>query len=589
MHACTIVARNYLAHARVLARSFLEHHPGSTFHTLVLDPGPGLREGEEPFEVVAPGDLFTPEEWGPLWFGYSITELATAVKPRLLGHLLDRYGDTATYFDPDIRFYRPMSWLEGLSAEHAVVLTPHTVHPVPQDPRTPAELFILRSGAHNLGFISVSPAARPFLEWWWQRLERQCLTAPERGLFVDQRWMDLAPALFDCHLIKDATVNVAHWNLGPRQVTASGDGFLVNGEPLTFFHFSSFDPHRPWLLGRHAGPAPRALLSESPALRRLCDEYRAELLAVGYDEVSRCRLDQDTLPDGVVLDERARRVYREAVAPVDPTARLAGVPHPLLDPAGLVSWLQEPEDPAHPAWLSRYLMRLHRDRRDLKKAFPQVPGADEGRFLAWVRRHGRSGAGIPEKLLPSEAAGAAPAPSAPPVGEGVNVVGYLRADLGIGEAARQMAGAVAALGLPLATITVPAARSRQDRVFDDLRPVPGTANPYDVNVVCLNAMRMRRWADEAGPGFFGGRHTVGYWAWELEEFPDSWATAFDVVDEVWMNSEHAATGVRRRTTKPVEVFPVPVTAPAPAALDRRALGLPDGFLFLFDLDYGSVF
>jgi len=81
MHACTIVGRNYLARARVLARSFLERHPGSTFHALVLDPGPGLREGEEPFDVLTPEDLFTPEEWGPMWFAYTVLELATVAIP----------------------------------------------------------------------------------------------------------------------------------------------------------------------------------------------------------------------------------------------------------------------------------------------------------------------------------------------------------------------------------------------------------------------------------------------------------------------------------------------------------------------------
>ncbi|MFH1329843.1 MAG: glycosyltransferase, partial [Actinomycetota bacterium] len=589
MHACTIVARNYLAHARVLARSFLEHHPGSTFHTLVLDPGPGLREGEEPFEAVTPADLFTAEEWGPLWFAYSVMELATAVKPRLLAHLLDRFGETATYFDPDIRFYRPMAWLERLSAEHAVVLTPHTVHPVPRDASTPAELFILRSGAHNLGFISVNREARLFLEWWWRRLERQCLVAPEKGIFVDQRWMDFAPSLFDCHLVKDVTVNVAYWNLGPREVTSSEDGYEVNGEPLTFFHFSGYDPRRPWLLSKHAGLSPRALLSEKPALRRLCDEYAGELFAAGYDEVSRYALDQGALPDGVVLDERARRVYREAVTPVDPTARQEGVPNPLTNPTGLVAWLREPGDPGHPAWLSRYLWRLYRDRRDLKQAFPQVPGADEDRFLAWVRHHGRPGAGIPEVLLPPEGAETAPGFAPSPVAEGVNVAGYLRGELGIGEAARQVAGAVEALGVPLATVTSAPMRSRQEHPFAERQPVPGVVNPYDVNIVCINALRTGRWAKETGPDFFSNRYTVGYWAWELEEFPNTWAAAFDVVDEIWMNSEFAATGVRRHTAKPVEVFPVPVRAPAPAAVDRRALGLPDGFLFLFAFDYGSVF
>jgi len=92
-----------------------------------------------------------------------------------------------------------------------------------------------------------------------------------------------------------------------------------------------------------------------------------------------------------------------------------------------------------------------------------------------------------------------------------------------------------------------------------------------------------------GPGFFSGRYTVGYWAWELEEFPAAWSPVFDVVDEVWMNSEHAATGVRSRTGKPVEVFPVPVGAPAPAAVERSALGMPEGFVFLFAFDYFSIF
>ena len=35
MHACTIIARNYLAHARVLASTYLEHHPEGSFSVLL--------------------------------------------------------------------------------------------------------------------------------------------------------------------------------------------------------------------------------------------------------------------------------------------------------------------------------------------------------------------------------------------------------------------------------------------------------------------------------------------------------------------------------------------------------------------------
>ena len=131
MHACTTITRSHLAFARVLARSFLQHHPESTFHALILDPVPGGGD-REPFEALEPGDLLSPEEYGPVWFAYTPLELACAMKPRLLGHLLDRFGEGAVYLDADIRFYRPMDWLEGLLAEHAVVLTPHNVHPVPE-------------------------------------------------------------------------------------------------------------------------------------------------------------------------------------------------------------------------------------------------------------------------------------------------------------------------------------------------------------------------------------------------------------------------------------------------------------------------
>jgi glycosyltransferase involved in cell wall biosynthesis/2-polyprenyl-3-methyl-5-hydroxy-6-metoxy-1,4-benzoquinol methylase len=588
MHACTIVACNYLAQARVLARSFLACHPGSTFHTLVLGPEADLPTGSEPFVVLTPDDLFTPEEWWPMWLAYSVMEVATAAKPRLLRHLLDRYGETATYLDPDIRLYRPMEWLEPLSAEHAAVLTPHTLHPVPADGRNPSDLYILLSGVYNLGFVSVGQKSRPLLDWWWRHLQRHCLVAPEQGVFVDQRWMDFAPALFDCHILKDVTVNVAYWNLGGRRLTADGPGYLVDGDPLTFFHFSGYDPRAPWLLSKHAGASPRALLGENPALRQLCDEYAAELFRAGFEKVAHLRVNQTTLPDGVVLDERSRRVFRQAVTAIGAAGEVEDVPNPGVDPAGLVEWLRRPGEPGYPHWLSRYLLRLYQDRPDVARAFPRVPGEDAPGYLGWVRTRARLEEGIPPELLPPEEA-PLPGVSARPVGEGINVAGYLRAELGVGEAARQVIGAAQVAGVPLATFTYSATRSRQQHGFPEWHPVPGLLNPFDVNIVCVNADVIANFAAEVGPEFFANRYTVGYWAWELEEFPDSWPAAFDVVDEIWMNSEHAAAGVRQRTTKPVEVFPIPVVAGDPAPVDRRALGLPEGFLFLFMFDYRSVF
>ncbi|MEA3502798.1 MAG: glycosyltransferase, partial [Actinomycetota bacterium] len=65
--------------------------------------------------------------------------------------------------------------------------------------------------------------------------------------------------------------------------------------------------------------------------------------------------------------------------------------------------------------------------------------------------------------------------------------------------------------------------------------------------------------------------------------------AFDLVDEVWMNSEYAAESVRKVATKPVYSFPLTVSVPESEAMDKSKLGLPDRFMFLFSFDFFSIF
>jgi hypothetical protein len=50
---CTIIAKNYVAHARVLARSFAAQHPGGGFRVLVIDDHDGyLRAEDEALEDI---------------------------------------------------------------------------------------------------------------------------------------------------------------------------------------------------------------------------------------------------------------------------------------------------------------------------------------------------------------------------------------------------------------------------------------------------------------------------------------------------------------------------------------------------------
>ena len=198
---------------------------------------------------------------------------------------------------------------------------------MPRDGRMVDETSILAAGIYNLGFIAVGGSPTGFLEYWKQRLRFECIVAPERMRFVDQRWLDFAPGMFEVAVLRDPAYNVAYWNLDHRRLRWSGSRYEVDGEPLRFFHFSGYKPDAPHLLSHHQGDRPRILLSQAPDLLRLCDEYGAELWANGFGVDEKDPYGIDRLANGLPIDFVVRTYYRdwvtsalvgEAPAPPDP-------------------------------------------------------------------------------------------------------------------------------------------------------------------------------------------------------------------------------------------------------------------------------
>ncbi|HZZ59430.1 MAG TPA: glycosyltransferase family 4 protein [Opitutaceae bacterium] len=176
---------------------------------------------------------------------------------------------------------------------------------------------------------------------------------------------------------------------------------------------------------------------------------------------------------------------------------------------------------------------------------------------------------------------------------GINVVGFLTADLGVGESARCMVRAADAAGLPVALVPLKlnclnplgdptyAARLRDE-------------NPLGVNVIHVDPPAARDLDHHHGPGLRRGKYNIAYFAWELPEFPDAWVESLDYFDEVWCPSDFTRAAVAAKSPWPVLTFPHAIAFERPAG-DRSALrarfGLPaDRFLFLslFDLNSYSA-
>ena len=580
MNICTIIAKNYVAHARVLAESFKRVDPEGTCHVLVIDDFAGwIDPGQEPFELVGIDEIGLPDA-ERMAASYDVLELSTAVKPWFLKHLLERPEvDAVAYLDPDIWVADSLREIDELAREHGIVLTPHFTGALPRDGLRPNEEDILVAGTYNLGFIALGAGeeCEQLLDWWAERLEHHCVVDPERGHFVDQRWIDLVPGIWSSvHILRDPGYNVAYWNLPSRHFELRDGNYLVDGEPLRFFHFSGFDPFRSRELSRHQN---RIDVADSAALSAICATHAEALLEHGHGDARAWPYQWESLPNGITLDRPARRVHREAIE----AGRLKGS---VFSPRGakrFVGYLNE--SPSGNGGLSRYGRAIRDSREDLREAFPDIEADDGAAFAHWMHENAAT-LRISKRLLPRGTAGARSEAAPQRSALGVNLAGYLSSELGVGEAARQLRLAFESAGVQTAPIDIPVEAAEMPAALGGLSE---RELPFGFNLICVNADMLPELAGAAGEGLFEGRRSAGLWFWEVAKFPERWRGSFDHVDEVWVASEHIAAAIQPLSPVPVKTIRVPVTPVAPASLSRGDLGMPEGFCFLFVFDYRSVF
>src|SRR3954463_11416251 len=169
--------------------------------------------------------------------------------------------------------------------------------------------------------------------------------------------------------------------------------------------------------------------------------------------------------------------------------------------------------------------------------------------------------------------------------QGVNVVGFFRAEFGQGEAARRPVAGPERARIPVRTLTYDRIPHRQEHPFDE-RASDGF---FPTNIVCLNAEHLLSFARGDGRELLAGRYSVGLWFWETNRLPPELRPALGYVDEIWVASPFVADAISAETSKPVLTFPLPVVAPPPSGLTRADLGLADeAFVFAYVFDYFST-
>jgi hypothetical protein len=311
VHVYTSAALNYVPKVRMLFRSLRRHHPQWQLHLLLADALPeDLDTSAEPFDTITPVEELGIPAWRGWAFCHRITELATAIKPWMLERLLERSepGSKVLYLDPDTVVFSPLHDVIACLEEASLALTPHQTVPESNVQAViDNEICSLKHGVYNLGFIGVSNTAegRAFARWWAERTYYFCRDDISNGLFTDQRWIDLVPALFsDVAILRSGRFNLATWNITTRQLTGTAaSGYQVDGEPLGFYHFTGFDSgaHRVMALKNGGG---------NPALQELIEAYATEIAPLADDPLSHRPWAFGRFASGQAISPEQRLVYR---------------------------------------------------------------------------------------------------------------------------------------------------------------------------------------------------------------------------------------------------------------------------------------
>jgi hypothetical protein len=171
---------------------------------------------------------------------------------------------------------------------------------------------------------------------------------------------------------------------------------------------------------------------------------------------------------------------------------------------------------------------------------------------------------------------------------GINIIGYVRSETGMGELSRSVIAAAGAAGVPVSICDFEVNNAARQEDFtvatmhNEIR--------YSVNVCAVNADQTSALIETLPRAAFTDRYNIGYWAWELEDFPDELLPAFERYDEIWTISSFCQDAISRKAPIPVLRMPLVVQRVEASGRGRECFNfLADEFLVLCIFDGRSVF
>ena len=172
--------------------------------------------------------------------------------------------------------------------------------------------------------------------------------------------------------------------------------------------------------------------------------------------------------------------------------------------------------------------------------------------------------------------------------DGINLIGYIQGEIGLGQSCRLVAQALESSEIPYTIYNYNQVSAMR---FNDNTWMHKVTNKtlYNINIIHINPYEMPLAFIRLGEEVWEKRYNIGFWLWELEDFPQEWENAFQLVDEIWTPSDFASKSIQKSTDKPVRIIPYALTTPDCGGYTRKDFALPDDIvLYLCMYDCNST-
>ena len=171
--------------------------------------------------------------------------------------------------------------------------------------------------------------------------------------------------------------------------------------------------------------------------------------------------------------------------------------------------------------------------------------------------------------------------------KGVNLIGNISAEIGLGQSCRLLAKCLADFKIPYTIYEYGGKRKKiakelwyNDKIGIDLK--------YSINIVHVNPYDVGIMSAILGENLWNHRYNIAFWLWELEDFPEDWAKMQIFFDEIWTPSKFCTNSISKKVEIPVYTIPYRIELNPDISYERDSFGLPEHmFLYLVMFDCNS--